>query len=403
MKSPNWKEEELLLALELYLSKSLEWLSKMTDSTEEIIGLSETLNCLDFYSDNKPQNFRSTGSIRMKLSNFKSLDSRYGSSSLSNISSLDKTIWIEYSDQYDLLRNRCMTIVEAHLLDNPPQIVKEYISRYRAADSVHFLEKEFDIFVNDMIIQVESFQARMKHLEVSPNISNICNELYSLLAPVARKEQIEQPQRAKVKEHGGINRVPIHSLGKQTKIGIYVQNSVQELVESKLITTLLLEKLTDAKWSKEVLHIGYPFFKRINNMESLKSQMKDANGHSRYWKTVYSVCGDDYIVCKEWYESSRKYFDNWLDSIKNEHKIEIPSEVFSRLLRYIADNDRKKLNIKRSELLQILEPLHNKDEIIDRLLELGVLIGFQGTVQELVVEDYDLLYSMINNPEKYTM
>ena len=29
MKSPNWKEEELKLALELYLSKDLKWLAKM--------------------------------------------------------------------------------------------------------------------------------------------------------------------------------------------------------------------------------------------------------------------------------------------------------------------------------------------------------------------------------------
>ena len=40
MKSPNWKEEEIMLVLELYLSNGLSWANKIMDRTIEIIQMS---------------------------------------------------------------------------------------------------------------------------------------------------------------------------------------------------------------------------------------------------------------------------------------------------------------------------------------------------------------------------
>ena len=76
MRSPNWHESEVMLALDLYVNRDLSWLNKMSDSTFEIIALSKILNSLDLY-DSKPENFRSTGSIRMKLANFMELDKNH--------------------------------------------------------------------------------------------------------------------------------------------------------------------------------------------------------------------------------------------------------------------------------------------------------------------------------------
>lgn len=73
MKSPKWNDDELKLALELYLSHDLKWLSKISDATPEIIALSEILNGLDYAQNISVEKYRSTGSIRMKLANFKSL------------------------------------------------------------------------------------------------------------------------------------------------------------------------------------------------------------------------------------------------------------------------------------------------------------------------------------------
>ena len=98
MRSPNWHECEVMLALDLYLNKDLKWINRMSDSTFEIIALSKILNALDFYSE-KPDNFRSTGSIRMKLANFMALDEHYDKNSLDNVGALDKSTWKKYSKQ----------------------------------------------------------------------------------------------------------------------------------------------------------------------------------------------------------------------------------------------------------------------------------------------------------------
>lgn len=44
MRSPNWLEEEVMLALDLYVHRDLSWINKMSDSTYEIIALSKLLN-----------------------------------------------------------------------------------------------------------------------------------------------------------------------------------------------------------------------------------------------------------------------------------------------------------------------------------------------------------------------
>ena len=66
MRSPNWHECEVMLALDLYLSRDLQWINRISDSMFEIIALSQILNALDFY-DEKPDNFRSTGSITYSM------------------------------------------------------------------------------------------------------------------------------------------------------------------------------------------------------------------------------------------------------------------------------------------------------------------------------------------------
>ena len=107
MRSPNWHECEVMLAMDLYLNKDLKWINRMSDSTFEIIALSKILNALDFYSE-KPDNFRSTGSIRMKLANFMALDERYQKNSLDNVGALDKSTWKKYSKQKEELHRVCV-------------------------------------------------------------------------------------------------------------------------------------------------------------------------------------------------------------------------------------------------------------------------------------------------------
>ena len=140
MRSPAWNDKELKLVLELYLSKDLEWLAKIHDSTEEVVALSQLLNLLAIYPDTKPDNFRSVGSVRMKLANFKSLDTRYGKSSLSNISSRDRYIWEQYSGNYSQLFAECKDILNGYKFTNVSECLVRYLAKFKNA------EMKFDSF-----------------------------------------------------------------------------------------------------------------------------------------------------------------------------------------------------------------------------------------------------------------
>lgn len=105
--------------------------------------------------------------------------------------------------------------------------------------------------------------------------------------------------------------------GNDEKIGAYVQNSLSRLVEEELLTEEVLEKMQDAVWSKNVLHLSYPvLLKLVPNMD-IRKQLLDDKGRARYWANPYNIHGEQYCVCNDWYDRHRVYFDDFLTQIKS--------------------------------------------------------------------------------------
>ena len=123
MKNPNWHEGEIMLVLDLYLNKDIKWLTKMSNSTKEIIGLSKLLNALDFYEE-KPNKFRSPGAIRMRLANFMSLDERYKRKAMDNGGPLVKEVWHKYSNDKEKLHLDCVDIVSTHVITKSEEVIQ---------------------------------------------------------------------------------------------------------------------------------------------------------------------------------------------------------------------------------------------------------------------------------------
>lgn len=72
-----------------------------------------------------------------------------------------------------------------------------------------------------------------------------------------------------------------------------------------------------------------------------------------------------------------------------------------RLLEKIKVLDEKNICISVSDVKESMKDILGVTEAVERLLEMRVLSEFQGSAREVVVEDYDLLYAMINNPNEY--
>ena len=411
MRSPNWKEEELKLALELYLSKDLEWLAKMSDSTKEIQGLSQLLNHMNLFPDPKPDRFRSCGSIRMKLSNFKALDNRYGKSSLSNVGSSDKKIWNRYHGNYETLLKECKKIVNDHFEGARDGVLGEYLERYEHSVDVNQIS-DFYAFADKTYRLAKEYQKKAiagNNEELSRKIEETCNELMKVLEG-SKTEKKENPE---IQEHGGINQAPIKSKktksrqrtkdtnNREDKIGQHVQDTMKKLISEGLITKGVLNKLLDTSWSKRNLHLSHPFVIKIDSTTEIKEQLRDSNGYLRYWKEVHVINDGQYCFCKEWFESGRKYFDAWVKSLTQKAKLGISEEQLLKLVQFIKVEDEKSISIKRDALFSKMGRISNKEKLLRSLISIGLLTGFQGTEREFVVDDYDVMFDMLTHPERY--
>lgn len=390
-KSPNWLEEELLLALELYLAKDLSWLSKISDSTPEIVTLSYILQNLDYHKDPKPDKFRSVGSVRMKLSNFKSIDPRYGKSSLSNIGKSDRSVWNKYGSSYSEVKRACKSIIDNHFVGEYSDDVIAFLSRYSNEKSGG-TALDIPSLSNDVYELVSKLRF-VCHQNNMAKMVNACDDFLEVLSAQTALEQ------STYMEHGGINQERIL---KERKIGALVRTEMEKLISSRRITNHMYEQLSSEEWCRATFHIGHPLIKEIDPSSPVDPQRKDQNGYLRYWKTVYRTGGRHFVLCKEWFESNRKYFLSWLSSIDGSLSIDDEAcSVFVDVLKYIQVVDSKEVSVSVSEIKKHFPDYEEVDALVEYLLEEGVLSQYQGSMRNLNVDDYELLFQMIQHPEDY--
>lgn len=105
---PNWTRDELILALDLYLSRGRKVLEPHKPETIELVAL---LNRLDHQGPFPPAAPRRTpGSVKAKLANLRSLDPTPESTGWGNGSRLDLEVWNEFAERPDLLKQAVATI-----------------------------------------------------------------------------------------------------------------------------------------------------------------------------------------------------------------------------------------------------------------------------------------------------
>jgi len=107
-RNPPWEREELVLALELYLSKGL-----LDDESPEVIELSRSLNALatsEFKRD--PEKFRNPNGVAMKLANIASVDPNHRGKGLSAGSKRDLAVWNEFNGNLEMVALAAQSVRE---------------------------------------------------------------------------------------------------------------------------------------------------------------------------------------------------------------------------------------------------------------------------------------------------
>ncbi|MGH2991776.1 MAG: hypothetical protein ACRDMA_18325 [Solirubrobacterales bacterium] len=101
-RNPPWAEDELILALDLYLRKGL-----LDDTDPEVVELSKILNKLPSQVERRDRaTFRNPNGVAMKLANFARLDPAYPGSGLSRGGRREEDVWARYSDRPNELRRK---------------------------------------------------------------------------------------------------------------------------------------------------------------------------------------------------------------------------------------------------------------------------------------------------------
>lgn len=107
-RNPPWAEQELILALDLYLRAGL-----VGDSNPGVTDLSHVLNNLTVHSERPDaERFRSPNAVALKLANFAALDPNYGGRGMTRGSKRDAKVWDRYASDEDTLAATAAAIRE---------------------------------------------------------------------------------------------------------------------------------------------------------------------------------------------------------------------------------------------------------------------------------------------------
>ncbi len=410
MRSPNWLEEEVMLALDLYLNRDLAWFNRMANTTREIVALSELLNCLDLHKE-RPNNFRSVGSIRMKMANFMALDKRYTKKSLGNVGNLDRTVWEKFYKNPKDLHDKCVEIIERHLNGSNDKI-NAYLHEMNLNSTEKDNDPNFSRFAHSLkrsLIYYKGLAQNDENNKNSKDVIKCCDDILKSLENIETAEDIVFDYE--YKEHAGINLKPIKKSknrqedkstgGEEEKIGKFVQRTFKKLIEQDRLSDEMIGKLQMPKYSRDNFGIRVPFLRKVTGQKNIRSELLDKNGHVRYWTKPFKIHEVEYCACKEWYSNQRERYCKWLESVDVHPFYMLTAKELKRLLEFLKKTDEQKINIRKSDIKDFFNS-EAIDEVIEILIEQGILSSFQGSNREYVIDDYDSLYRMLNNPADYS-
>ena len=115
----NWVEEELILALDLYLRAG-----NLNDNDQDVIELSRVLKGLPFHTERPdPERFRNPSGVARKLANFLALDDNDPREGLPHGSNLDAEVWKRYASDEDALAEVAAAIREGQERPSPGDVI----------------------------------------------------------------------------------------------------------------------------------------------------------------------------------------------------------------------------------------------------------------------------------------
>ena len=147
-RNPSWAEEELILALDLYIRSGLR---DAADSA--VVDLSRLLNTLTIHSERPDAvRFRNPNGVALKLANFAAIDPNYRGQGMTRGGKRDAEVWERYASDEDMLTETATAIREGRELPTGPtaESVKPRVIETEV-EAQHV--ERFQISVQDQLIE----------------------------------------------------------------------------------------------------------------------------------------------------------------------------------------------------------------------------------------------------------
>ena len=193
---------------------------------------------------------------------------------------------------------------------------------------------KFSEFINDPVMKgrkvsyfsrkhVDGKNTKMKYIEIYVWTNLSANSIRNLIRKLLRKFNIKindyyvylradyTPLHKNERAKDGYNSKQCYNLGEE-KIGKYVRQTLRQLSkEQHRFTDEEITEILSKQWSKEVLGIDYPLFKKYKDDENISLQTKDGM-YGRYWKEIFEFNGMKFLATSQWYERHRGPFTRWI-------------------------------------------------------------------------------------------
>ncbi|WP_368298549.1 HNH endonuclease [Cytobacillus firmus] len=163
-KNPEWKRDELILALDLYFRHNP---NTMNRNHKEVIKLSNIIRSLPIHDNSvKQENFRNPNGVYRKLTNFLQYDDSYKGSGSVNGSKSDKEIWYEFLEDRERLHKTAQSIIngvtyEEDIVSEPINVDEEEefpegrilfrVHKYRERNNTAVKRKKQHAIENDQL------------------------------------------------------------------------------------------------------------------------------------------------------------------------------------------------------------------------------------------------------------
>ncbi|PLR71044.1 hypothetical protein [Bacillus sp. UMB0728] len=167
-----------------------------------------------------------------------------------------------------------------------------------------------------------------KSLELSKletTISRRQKELLELEQKIEEKKRLLKQLNRKVRKFedynaaekevavaGAVETVPAF----ERKIGVIAKTDLKNLLESGSVPLSVIENLMDKRYSKNTFDLNFPLLREVTDMGKIDELKMDHTGRSRYYAKPISILGKKYLLCSQWYDSSKTRLVQWIGKYK---------------------------------------------------------------------------------------